>query len=62
MPSLYTGCLRKEKYLIIAARSLETGGAASQEVEGKMVDSNTVLAITRLIEIGNGLSPTCTNL
>lgn len=48
--------------MIITVRSLETGRAASQDVDGKMVDSNTVLSITMPIEIGIELSPTCASL
>lgn len=42
--------------MIITGRSLETGRAASQDVEGKLVDSNTALSITMPTEIGIELS------
>lgn len=48
--------------MIIAVRSLETGRATSQDVEGKMVNSNTVLSIAMPIKIVIELSPTWASL
>lgn len=53
---------KKGKVFDYYVRSLETSRAASQDVERKMVDANTVLSITMPIEIGIELSPTWASL